>query len=74
MEGKDRPHQLGRKEYADLGATVSLMLRICKSIVGTGKSVVLDCVGVYSGFIIKKQHHLPKGVPGDRIDAHFQNK
>ena len=49
MEGKDRPLQLGRKEYTGLGAMVSLMLRMCKPIFVTGKDVVLE-----SGFFVVK--------------------
>ena len=47
MEGRDHPRQLVRKEYAELGAAVSLMLRMCKPIFGTGEAVVLD-----SGFCV----------------------
>ena len=87
MEGRDHPRQLVRKEYAELGATVSLMLRMCKPIFGTGEAVVLDsgfCVdigiteleskGVYAGAIIEKRRYWPKGVPGGLIDTHFQDK
>ena len=49
MEGRDHPRQLVQKEYAELGATVSLMLRMCKPIFGSGKAVLLD-----SGFCVNK--------------------
>jgi hypothetical protein len=69
VEGKDHPHQLGpRKEHAELGKAVGLMLRMCEPIYGKGKAVVLDsgfCVakgivalkakGVYTGALIKKE-------------------
>ena len=87
MEGKDHPQQLGKKEYDELGKTVSLMLRMCKPIFGIGKAVVLNsgfCVskgiteleakGVYSRALIKKRHYWPKGVPRDLIDNHFKDK
>ena len=41
MEGKYRPQQVDQKEYSYLGGNVSLMLRMCKPIFETGKSVVL---------------------------------
>ena len=47
MEGKDRPTELGKKKWEDLGKTVGLMLRICEPIFSTGKCVVLD-----SGFFV----------------------
>ena len=68
LEVKDLPKQLGQKEYNELGKMVSLMLRMCRPIFGSGKAVVLDSVrcaakgikdlkakGVYSGDIIKKR-------------------
>ena len=63
------------------------MLRMCRPIFGTGEAVVLDndvCVdeviiqiedkGVYEGYLIKKRHGWPKGVPGDLIDTQCQYK
>ena len=35
FEGKDRPPQLGPKEGVELGATVGLMLQMCRPILGT---------------------------------------
>ena len=49
MEGKDRPTELGKKKWEDLGKTVGLMLRMCEPIFSTGKCVVLD-----SGFCVSK--------------------
>ena len=49
IEVKYRPQQLGQKEYHELGLNVSLMLRVCKNIYGTGKAVVL-C----NGFCVAK--------------------
>ena len=42
MEGKDRPTELGKKKWEELGKTVGLMLRMCEHIFSTGKCVVLD--------------------------------
>ena len=63
------------------------MLRMCRPIFGSGKAVVLDsgfCVtkvitelearGVYAADLIKKRRYCPKGVPGDLIDSHFEDK
>ena len=68
MEGKDRPRPLGKKEYNELGKTVSLILRMYRPIFGSGKDVVLGslfCVAdgitylkakcVYAADLIKKQ-------------------
>jgi Transposase IS4 len=68
VEGKDRPTQLGQKEFNDLGGpTVGLMVHMTKPIHHTGKVVVMDsgfCVakgivemekkGVYGQALIKK--------------------
>ena len=63
------------------------MLRICETLYGTGKAVVIDsgfCVsrgiveleqkGVYRESLINKKHYFPNGVPGAAIDAHFEDK
>ena len=68
MEGKDRPTELGKKKWEDLGDTVGIMLQMCEPIFSTGKCVVLDsgfCVskgitallefGVYTDVLIKKR-------------------
>ena len=49
VEGKYCSQQLVHKEYSELGKMVSLMLRMCKNIFGTGKAVVFD-----SGFCVDK--------------------
>ena len=49
MEGKERPTELGKKKWEELGKIVGLMLRICDPIFSTGKCVVLD-----SGFCVSK--------------------
>ena len=49
MEGKNLPQQLCKKEYNELAKMVTLMLRICIPIFGSGKAVVL-----YSGFFLPK--------------------
>ena len=72
VEGKDRPKELGQKKYSELGRTVGLMLRMCKTLYGTGKAVVMDsglCVsrgivelerkGVYGASLIKKKNYWP---------------
>ena len=87
MEGKDRPTELGKKKWEELGKTVGLMLRMCESIFSTGKYVVLDSgfsvskgitalleVGVYAAALIKKRKYWPRGVPVDAIDEYFTNE
>ena len=87
MEGKDRPTELGKKKWEEVGKTVGIILRICERIVSTGKCVVLYsgfCVskgitsllefGVYAAALIKKRKYWPKGVLGDAIDKHFDDK
>ena len=87
IEGKDRPTELGKKEWEDPGKTFGLMLRICEPIFSTGKCVVLGSgfcvskgitalleVGVYASALIKKRKYWPKGVPGDAIDEYFEDK
>lgn len=78
-EGKDRPPELGPKEFDNLGGpTVGLMVRMTRNLWNTGKVVTMD-----SGFSVTKgiiEQHLrgvfgqalakkrgrgwPKGVPG----------
>ena len=87
MEGKNRPSELGKNKWEELGKTVGLMIRMCEPIVSTGKCVVLGsgfCVskgitallefGVYAAALINKQKYWPKGVPGDVIDEYFSDK
>ena len=63
------------------------MLRMCRPIFGSGKAVILAsgfCVAkgvtdfeakcVYVAALIKKWHYWMKGVPGDFIDTHFEDK
>ena len=84
---KDRPTQLGKKKWENLGKTVGLMLRMCEPIFSTGKCALLDsafCVskgitsllefGVYAAALIKKCKYWPKGVPGYAIDQYFSDK
>ncbi len=49
VEGKDRPPQLGRKEFEERGKTVGLMLQMSKNLWNTGKVVTMD-----SGFSVSK--------------------
>jgi len=87
VEGKDRPKELGLKEFEDLGKTVGPMLCMTQPIWEAGKAIVLDsgfCVangitelkkrGVYAAALIKKRRYWPAGVPGDIIDAYFADK
>ena len=87
FEGKDRPKELGQKKYSELVQTVGLMLRMCETLCGTGKVVVMDssfCVsrgivelerkGVYGASLIKNKKDWPKGVPGAAIDVNFEDK
>ena len=48
-EGKDRPTNLGPKEFDDLGKTTGLLLQLTKPVWSTGKVFVLD-----SGFCVLK--------------------
>ena len=41
VEGKDRPTELGKKKWEDLGNSVGLMLRICEPIFSTGSVLCL---------------------------------
>ena len=87
MEGKDRPTELGKKKWEEMGKAVGLVLRICEPIFSTGKWVVLDSgfcvskgvtallkVSVYAAALVKKRKYWPKGVPGDAIDKYFSDK
>ena len=73
VEGRDFPGSLCQKEYNKLGETVSLTLRICRPIFGSGKAVVLnsgffvakgiteiEARGVYAAALIKKRSYRPK--------------
>ena len=79
--------QRGTKQHQKLSKTVGLMLRMCKTIFGSGKAVVFDsgfCVakgvvklearGAYGGALVKKRRYWPRNVPGDDIDKHFEGK
>lgn len=87
VEGKDRPPQRPRDEHDEKGKTVGLLLRLCRSLYGTGKVVILDsgfCVlqaiislkkaGVYASALIKKRRYWPKHVAGDAIREAFADK
>ena len=82
VEGKDAPAQRGPPEYDNLGKTAGLMIRMCRPIWGSDKTVVQDSgFGVVAGIVgmkkkgvrgqslVKKRRYWPKGVPGDDIDA-----
>ena len=86
-KGKEPPKELGQKNYSEFGQTVRMMLQMCKTLYGTGKSVLMGsgfCVsrgivelarkGVYRSLLIKKKKYWPKGVPGAAIDAYFEDR
>ena len=87
-EGKDRPAELGKKEFDELGPTVGVMLRMTKNLWNTGKCVTMDsgfCVakgiielhrkGVFGQALIKMRGRgWPRGVPGKQIDDDFKDK
>ena len=86
MEGKKLPSTAWSKGIMQ-SKTVSLLLRMCIPIFGSEKAVVLDSVfcftkvitdieskGVYTAALIKKWRYWPKGVPGNLIDNHFEDK
>lgn len=87
VEGKDEPRERPRKEFQNLGKTVGLLLRLTRSLWGTGKTIVLDsgfCVlkgivelkkkGVFSSALIKKRRYWPMYIDGDGIKTHFDDK
>ena len=87
MEGKDRPREMGKKEFEEKGETAGLMVRMTNMLWGTGKVVVMErgfCVlevlisivekGVLGSALIKKRRYWPKGVPAEEILWHMQNK
>jgi hypothetical protein len=87
VEGKDHPNELPPLMYVEFGKTGGLLLRLTKTIRGTGQYVILDsgfCVlkeiiglrqhGVFSGALIKKRRYWPALVPGDAIDQYFEDK
>ena len=60
---------------------------MCRPIFGSGKDVVLysgfcvakgitdiEAKGVYAEALIKKRRYWEKGVPGDLVDTHFEDK
>eukprot|EP00957_Ditylum_brightwellii_P205005 15341779-Ditylum_brightwellii.AAC.1 len=47
VEGKDRPHELSKKEFHKEGGTAALLLHMTKNLFGTEKMVILD-----SGFCV----------------------
>jgi len=86
VEGKDRPRERPADENANLGSTVSLLLRMCKPLYSTGKVMILDsgfCVlkgiiklaecGVYAAAQIKKRRYCPAMVPREAIKEKMQD-
>ena len=86
-EGKDRPANLGNKEFDEHGKTCGILLRLTRPVWATGKVFVLDsgfCVlkalvelkkkGLFAAALIKKRRFWPKHVAGDEIIQHFADK
>ena len=86
VKGKDEPKECTRKEFHNLGKTVSLLLCLTRTIWGTSKVVILDldfCVlqgivellkwGIFALALIKKRHDWPRFIKGNIIAQHFQN-
>ena len=89
VEGKDAPSErpAAHPEDAKGGKTCGLLLRLCKSLYGSGTIVVLDSgfcvlqglvelrkVGVYASAVIKKRRYWPRHIDGAAIDAHMASK
>ena len=85
VEGKERPNELPSDPRTK--KTQGLLMRLCKTIQGTGKIVILDSgfcvlealialnkVGVFAGALIKKRRYWPKHIDGDGIDEYFKDK
>ena len=49
VEGKDRPEQLGVREFEEIGKTVGKMTRLTRPVWITGTKVTVD-----SGFCVEK--------------------
>ena len=86
-DGKDRPRNLGDKEFDEMGKTTGILLQLTKPFWHSGKVFVLDsgfCVlkslielqkkGLYAAALIKKRRYWPKYIPGDKIIEHFKDK
>jgi hypothetical protein len=89
QEGKDQPAKAGPKKWSNLGKTVSLMLRMHKTIARQKKACTMDsgfCVSmgiveleaivrVYGQALIKQRgKNWTKGIPGTLINEYFCNK
>ena len=88
VEGKDRPVELGPKEFEDRGKTVGLMVRMSQNLWNTGKVVTMDSgfsvskgilamreKGVFGQALIKPRGRgWPVMVPGKYIDEYFSDK
>ena len=87
VEGKDRPPELGVREFDEMGKTVGKMLRLTKPIWYTGTKVTMDsgfCVakglvelrkkGVFAAIQVKKRRYWPTHFKGDVIEEHFKDK
>ena len=84
VEGKDRPRDLGPKEFDNEGKTTGLLMCFSHPIWKTDHLVVMDSVfcvlkalvalkqcGIYGLALIKKRRYWPKYIDGHDIDAYF---
>ena len=87
VEGRDWPHQSPPKKFEEKGRTAGLLLRLCESIMHSGRVVIMDSgfcvlqahvelllVGVYSSTVIKKRRYWPTYIDVEGIDQLFQTK
>ena len=88
VEGKDEPKEKPKSRYSSsYSKTTSLLLELCKTIMFTGRVVILDsgfCVlkallalrmyGVYASAVIKKRRYWPAFVKGDIIEKKMNEK
>lgn len=88
VEGKDRPASRGMLQHeAEYGKMGGLILRMCESIMSSGRIVVMDSAFcnlraavalaeqlTFCIMVIKKRRYWPKGVDGDGIEEHMEAK
>jgi Transposase IS4 len=88
VEGKNQPHQSSQKNLRNKQeGTAGLLIRLCESIMHSGRVVTMDSgfcvlqalieilhVGVYSSALIKKRRYWPKYIDSEGIDQHFQTR
>ena len=75
------------QKIEEKGRTAGLLLRLCESIMHSGRVVIMDSgfcvlqaltelflVGIYSSAVIKKRRYWPKYIDGEGIDQQFQTE